>query len=165
MVTRDEAEDLPPETVVVTTVTPTPAPVTTPAPESEAPRRGRKPRETATVTEAPVVATAAEMLSVEIPVATPEPPAPAPAEAPAPAAQQSAAQEWFNGWSETHRIPFTQFKERAIENEWPGFEALRDFDTCTEPLQAFLQRSERAILRQFGKTTSAPGVAYTAATA
>ena len=150
MVTRDEAEDLPPEAVVVTTVSPT---VAAAMPEAEAPRRTRTKRETATVTEAPVV----ETVPVVEPVADPVAPAvtPVPAETVAPAAPSTApstAQDWFYGWCETYRIPFGQFKERAVENEWPGFETLRDTDTCTDALQAFLQRSERAILRQFGKT-------------
>jgi hypothetical protein len=147
MVTRDEAEDLPPEAVVVTTVTPTPSP------EAEPQRRTRAKRETATVTEAPVeavVVPVTETPAAETLVPTTEQAAPAEVAAP------STAQDWFNGWCETYRIPFGQFKERAVENEWPGFEILRDKDTCTPELQAFLQRSERAILRQFGKTLVQP---------
>lgn len=165
MVTRDEAEDLPPETVVVTTVTPTPTEAPSPAPKPESPRLGRKPRETATVVDAAVVLPAVPVGTEPVTVVDPLPPTPvvetpavpvaavAPTEARIVAPTEAPSlQDWFNTWCETNRVPYAQFKERAVENEWPGFAEIRDADTCTEALKAFLIRSERAILRGFGRT-------------
>ena len=159
MVTRDEAEDMPVHEVTV-------APVIK---EVEAPKRaGRRVTASecllvnrpAAATEVPVdvvvvqpVVTVAPAAEVVVNVA------PASAEVfqfPTAASDLDAnPQVWMARWLGDTGIPTAAFYAKAVDMEWPGFEAIiaansnPHLSPVTPELVKFVQRSERSILRQF----------------
>ncbi len=149
MVTRDEAEDMPVHEVTVQPV----------IKEVEAPRRTRRP---AAATEVPVDAVVVQPVVTVAPAAevvvepTPEP---APVfQFPTAASEPDASPHvWLGRWLGENEIPMTVFLSKAVDNEWPGFEAIieanadRSLSPVTPELVAFVKRSERAILRQLTK--------------
>ena len=165
MVTRDEAEDMPVHEVTV-------APVIK---EVEAPRKMRRP---ATATEVSVDAVVVQPVAQPVaqpvvqpvaqPVAQPVvtvsevvPEAVADAAAiispfPTAASDLNAnPQVWMARWLGDTGIPTAAFYAKAVDMEWPGFEAIiaansnPHLSPVTPELVKFVQRSERSILRQF----------------
>ena len=152
MVTRDEAEDMPVHEVTV-------APVIK---EVEAPRRTRRP---ATATEATVDAVVVQPVVQPVVTVTDiaAEPVAAMAEPVSPFATAASdldanPQVWMARWLGDNGIPTAAFYSKAVDMEWPGFEAIiaansnPHLSPVTPELVKFVQRSERSILRQISKS-------------